>query len=283
VAEISIQPDVDAIESEKQGKYKRGKPISRLVFNPNISVANEIASLTASFMHSKDINLLQEAMDLIESLDEDIEQRRPFTNTGLRCFVEDDEPLDDDTAKEAANDFKRMWPSVEGVTANKLQIIKKALLNSDINLQYGLARAVIAEACWCLDEDEVWDAAKHDQMIPNIVATVRRIVLPNKSAPPISVEHTNTIISLVLAKLKEMIVAAAETNCSIKNVFGDFPTNLDINSIWGEYADAADTDTSRAAFNQALRIVVAGIMQREAGIGGMVAELVDRLEKLQLE
>jgi hypothetical protein len=65
-------------------------------------------------------------------------------------------------------------------------------------------------------------------------------------------------------------------------VHGDAAYSMTCNDIWGQFADAIDTDTARAAWNQQCRLLSAGTCQQEAGLGVMVQDILNPLSKLKL-
>jgi hypothetical protein len=104
---------------DKQNLYRRAKEPCKLVFNPNVSVGNEITCLGASYIETQKRWCLAEMNRILKQVDKDLESR-PSTEA-LRVFAERPDQLDDNLASNVANEFKQLWPSAQFVDGVRMQ------------------------------------------------------------------------------------------------------------------------------------------------------------------
>jgi len=69
VAIHAIRPSLSPPLTQKQHKFKYAKDSTKLVFSPNISLANEVASLVASYAHTPDKSFLDEVKSVLKEID----------------------------------------------------------------------------------------------------------------------------------------------------------------------------------------------------------------------
>lgn len=69
----------------------------------------------------------------------------------------------------------------------------------------------------------------------------------------------------------------------MKATFGENAFDIGPYDVWEKFADMADTDTARAAWMQQLKLLAGGVRQKEAGVGGMVGDIIENMEKLRLD
>jgi hypothetical protein len=102
VVHHSVRPGLDSAPlSQKQEKFKRTKDPVKLVFDPNLSLCNEIASLAASYNHTKKPWYLQEIKSVLEAVDGDLNYRPLSENVSLRLFVEAEQPFYEEQSQDA--------------------------------------------------------------------------------------------------------------------------------------------------------------------------------------
>ena len=111
VAFHSVKPGMNAAPlTEKQKQFKRARDPVKLVFDPNVSLCNEIASLAANYFHTNDQWYLQEIKDVLRAVDDDLNYRPLAENSGLRMFIEAEDKLNEEQSEAVATDFLAMWP-----------------------------------------------------------------------------------------------------------------------------------------------------------------------------
>ena len=120
-------------------------------------------------------------------------------------------------------------------------------------------------------------------MVRKLVGTLQRTYGSFESTPPISSNDQNAVLATTLAKLKEIKQAAVDAEQKSKEPYGEVVFDGTSNDIWATYGEAPDTDTARAAWSQELRLVVAAARQKEAGLKGMVQDLITTLDRLNLD
>jgi hypothetical protein len=119
-------------------------------------------------------------------------------------------------------------------------------------------------------------------MVKKVLGTLSRIYSPPECTPSISTPVQHALVSAVLAKLREVRQAGLAMEEKMKSSFGETAFDYSSADIWAKFGSAADTDTARAAFAQELKLVVAGARQKEAGLRGMIEDIIAPLEKLDL-
>jgi hypothetical protein len=283
VAFYSVRPSMNATPlTERQQKFKRARDPIKLVFDPNVSLCNEIASLAANYYHTNDQWYLPEIKDVLRSVDDDLNYRPLAQNSGLRYFIESDEELSEEQSQDVVADFLAMWPNTPHILGEYIRILKKALIiHPETHLPYRLLMPFLAEACWVIGEGEVTGKRIYD-MVPKLVGTLKRIYGRTNSTSPISADERDLVLATTLAKLKEIKQAGVDTEEKAKASFGEAAFDYTSHDIWARYGEALDTDTARAAWSQELRLVVAAGRQKEAGLRGMIQDLITPLEKLKL-
>ena len=76
VAFHSVKPGLIAAPlTEKQHKFRHARDPVKLVFDPNVSVCNEIASLAANYYHTNDKWYLREIQAVLRAVDSDVHCR----------------------------------------------------------------------------------------------------------------------------------------------------------------------------------------------------------------
>jgi hypothetical protein len=204
-------------------------------------------------------------------------------NTALRAFAkaEETEGMTEAAANDFLHEFSEMWPGQEFVTTDYIIRIKKQLVEQGIHLEYRFIRAVVVEACYQMNRMQATPDLDQ-QIVRDAIAAAERILGGSKLAPLLSAADENATIALICSKLKEIQAAGNSMEESIKGAMGDSAFDASIHDIWAHYAGAADTDTARAAFMQATKVLVTALRQKERGIKGLVDDLVAVVEKLNL-
>ncbi|KAH0559983.1 hypothetical protein GP486_003499 [Trichoglossum hirsutum] len=89
----------DTVLNIKDEKFRRAHDTTRVVLEPNQSLANEVLCLSLGFKRSKDIWFLKELQNVFSEIDADLNYRPPPRNTGLRKFIEAAEGFNEEDAK----------------------------------------------------------------------------------------------------------------------------------------------------------------------------------------
>jgi hypothetical protein len=283
VAFHSVKPGMNTAPlTEKQKQFKRARDPVKLVFDSNVSLCNEIASLAANYFHTKDQWYLQEIKDVLRAVDADLNHRPLAENSGLRMFIEAEHDLTEEQCQLVAADFLTMWPHTPHMEGEYVRVLKSALMDTETHLPYRLLKPFLAEGCWLIGEAEVTVEDINDA-VQKLVGTLQRTYGSFESTPPISANDQNALLATTLAKLKEIRQAAVDAEMRSKESYGEVVFDGTSHEIWATYGEAPDTDTARAAWSQELRLVVAAAHQKEAGLKGMVQDLITPLERLKLD
>ncbi|KAH0548136.1 hypothetical protein GP486_008135 [Trichoglossum hirsutum] len=230
----------NAVPSIKDEKFKRANDTTKLVLEPNQSLANEVLCLSLGLKRSGDSWFLKELQYVFAEIDSDL-NHRPLSNSGLRKFVED--------AEDAVGEIREQWPEILHVTPERILRLKEGLICSNAFLEYRLLRAFLAKGtyrlkmCPGMSDDELSKVSR------GIIGTAERMIPISKSTPSNSVTEEMALLSEALHnKLKEMRDAGKTFDQNLKSLCGDFVIEGTPYDFWSHYADALDTDTARLAF-----------------------------------
>jgi hypothetical protein len=283
VALQSIKPGLGAPRTSKQLAFKHAKDSVKLVFNPNVSLANEVASLIAGYVHSPSDWFLDEIVSVLKVIDDDLNHRPLPENSGLRMFVEVTGELSAEQATRVVEDFKINWPDVPHVTDKSIMELKRGLGLAEVDLEYKLIRPFIAEGCWRMSVNNFKQPKRLREMVVSTLETVTRVMGTSEWTPSISPADQNALLTTTLAKLREIKANAGAMEESMKATYGESAFDVSTYDIWEKFADAADTDTARAAWMQQLKLLAGGVRQKEATVATMVDDVIGTLAKLKLD
>lgn len=265
--------------TEKQARFKHARENIKLVFNPNVSVANEVAFLAKGYERKKDIWFIREIQSILKSIDGDLNFRPLKENRGLRKFIEEEEEMDEESSELVLQDLTALWPSlnVESVSAKQVQKLHEALWKTKTRLPYRFIRPFFAEITYLMQTKDKLDLEK---AVVKVIASAQRMLGEPEEAPPVEGAGHIDCLNLMLLKLKEIQAASKDANAQMKDAYGEVVFgDVTAHDIWAHFADASDTDTARAAFNHQCRMMVAEFQQKEKGLGGMIDDLIEAFEK----
>ena len=282
VAFHSVKPELIAASlTEKQQKFKHVRDPVKLVFNPKVSLSNEILSLVASYRHTKDPWFLKEVQAVLRAVDSDSNCRPLPDNAGLHLFVESKEPIDDEQSQMVVRDFLEMWPGTKHIVAENIKTLQHVMLKERLHLEYRFIKPFLTEACWLMGEGKINEESLAVK-VKEVLGTISRICGPVEQAPAIPTNEQNAILEVFRTKLKEMSKAAVEVEEEMKSSYGDTAFEHSSQDIWAKFGDAIDTDTARAAWCQEVKLVVAAARRKEVGLRGMIDDMIAILDKLNL-
>jgi len=282
VAFHSVKPGLmGAPLTEKQQKFRHARDPVKLVFNPRVSLSNELLSLGASYRHTKDPWFLKEIQAVLRAVDSDVDCRPLPDNAGLRLFVESKEPIDEEQSQMVVRDFLEMWPGTKHIVVENVKTIQHVMLKERLHLEYHFIKPFLAEACWLMGEGKV-DEEGLAVKVKEVLGTASRMCGPVESTPAIPANEQNAILQVFRTKLKEMSKAAVEIEEKMKSSYGDTAFEHSSQDIWAKFGDAIDIDTARAAWCQEVKLVIAAARQKEVGLRGMIDDMIAILDRLNL-
>jgi hypothetical protein len=241
---FSVKPGVNsALLTDKQEKFWRARDSIKLVFDANISLANEIAFLAVDYHHTKEKWFLDEIQATLLAVESDINYRPLPENAGLRLFIKAEEAIDKEQSQQVVDDFLYLWPNTKHIGPKNVRLLHKTLLQEDVHLKYRFLKPFLMEACWVIGEKEV---SKEDlgNMVKKLLGTLTCTLGTAKSTPSISTNDQNCLLSLLLAKLKEINQIGLKAKEQTKSTFGDNAFGTSSQDIWATFGDTTDTDTA---------------------------------------
>ncbi len=268
-------------EARATTKFRHAKDQAKLVLNANWGLANEVTTLAAGYATGGDIWCLEQLVAVLEAADSDL-RMKPLQHPNLRLFVELEQDFGMDCAEAMVQEVGERWPEIEGVTASRLLRLRQGFCREGCFLEYRLLRGIIAEGVQQVDS---WTDQELYTSATSLHETVRRIVPPVESTPLIPTTNPQRALLMgLLNKIKEIRVAGRDFDEQLKGVCGDVGVgNVTIQDIWARYADSIDTDSARQAYMQACRWFAAQLLAKNAGVMGMLDELVHTTSSMNLE
>lgn len=281
VAKQALRPS-DRVLSAKQMAYKKARNTSKVVLEPKVALQNEISCLAECFAKTGEMWHLEELASILQQADEDLIYIPPASNTAMRKFVDNEEEFADGDAALMVEELGQLWPDLEGIDATDLEMLKEALVRVDIVLEYRLMRPFLAEAFFQIQkrreaEDGLPDVAEE------AVATVRRVLVSCEPAVPIlTPDDESFLLPAITTALKNMLKAAGAFDKRLKDNSGDQTMTGTLHDVWEKYANALDTDAAKLAWFEAARYLTAAQKHKQRGLGEMIEDMVEVLEKMKL-
>jgi hypothetical protein len=284
VAAQSVRPGINRPLSSKQLLYKKAKDTARVLLPANQSFLNEVLLLVSGFEKVQDPWFLEELKAVLSEADEDLKFTPLPRHTALRKFAEKGEEFCDDDAILLQEELGDTWPEIDKAhcTKESILLLKEAYDTSETLevIEYRLLRGFLAEGLYVVSkkiQDD--DTAELGEAVEAVYSSVQRITPAIKSTAPISTTSENLLVKSVVGKLKEIVSASKEMDSQLKTLCGDVTLDGSPYDIWAYYADAIDTDTAKVAFFSMVRYFLAEDQQRNKQVAGMIADLVEVLEK----
>jgi hypothetical protein len=283
VAAESVRPGVNKPLSAKELVYKKVKDTTRVLLPTNQSFLNEVLLLVSGFEKRRDPWFLEELRAVLCEADEDLKYTPLPNHNALKQFAEKGRDFNIENAVTLLEELADTWPEIVDVhyTKESVMRLKEAYDASETLevIEYRLLRGFLAEGLYVVanaDEDEeTTDIVK----VEAVYASVQRIMPSIKSTAPITTSSENLLVKSVVRKLKEIVSASNEMDTQLKAMCGDVTLDGSPYDMWAHYADAIDTDSAKVAFFSVVRYFLAEDQQRNKQVAGMIADLVEVLEK----
>ena len=106
-----------------------------------------------------------------------------------------------------------------------------------------------------------------------VLADVELILGPLQATPPVVTNFQGVLVSTIHAKLQEIHDAGQQFDIGIKQLAGD-AIEPEYSDILEKYANSVTIDGAKLALNQISRHIAWLYRQREAGLSGMIKDLV---------
>lgn len=283
VAKQAFRPP-DRPLSAKQTAYKKARNTSKVVLEPKVALQNEISCLVECLAKTGEMWYLKELDSLIQQADEDLIFMPPASNTAMRKFVDNEEEFEDGDAASMVEELGQLWPDLGGIDATDLEVLKRDLVKADIVLEYRLMRPFLAEALFQLQARKIHKKKRDPSPVAEgALATVRRVLSSCESAVPIlTPDDESLLLPAITTALKNMLQAARSFDKELKDNSGDQTMTGTLQDVWEKYANALDTDAAKLAWFEAARYLTAAQKHKQRGLGEMVEDMVEVLEKMKL-
>ncbi|TGO47698.1 hypothetical protein BCON_0266g00030 [Botryotinia convoluta] len=280
VAQAAHRPDLLDEPSQRQVEFKRGKQ-TKLVFEPKISLANHLLLLSQSFLETPNDAILKDMEAALYDAVDDLQMRPSHGSENLRSFCELERDITKEEAQAVVLEVERYWPEINGLTWEIVRTVKRGLIQSGMELQYRLLRALLAEATsvFCgsgdiedrdgdekMEEGETPQGSEFGSKVEKILQTAERMIPLPTSTQSLLNKSDRTIIGAIAVKLKEISKAFAEGDKELLDHCGDCALEqYSIYDIWGKYAEAVDTDPSKMAFMTIVRRLMMHLLRKNRG------------------
>lgn len=287
VAAESVRPGVNRPLSAKQLVYKKAKDTTRVLLPTDQSFLNEVLLLVSGFEKRQDPWFLEELRAVLCEADEDLKHTPLRRHAALRKFAEKGEDFNSEDATLLLEELADTWPEIVNVHSTKESVLRlKNAYDTSKTLEvieYRLLRGFLAEGLFVLAQagqpGETIDQGEEDKLAECVYASVQRITPSIKSTAPITTTSENLLVKSVVRKLKEIVSASHEMDIQLKDMCGDVTLDGSPYDMWAHYADAIDTDSAKVAFFSVVRYFLAEDQHRNKQVAGMIADLVEVLEK----
>ncbi|RDW57727.1 hypothetical protein BP5796_12528 [Coleophoma crateriformis] len=268
----------------KQEAFKQAENGAILAYNPRTSICKQIEFLALGFNESRTGWFVEKLESLLRVMDEDIDVRPAPQNNGLQIFIEEGNNLTEEQADMVVEDFNKMWPGVNGIMQERIQVLKQQLVLHDIELGHKLLMPFIAEGCRLLSKQ---DYQLDIQDLLESVCTQAGPVdttLPNSSSPA-----DQPLTKMLILKLQEIMDTNNKIDEGSKRSLGavafdpnsgDAAFDLSQDDIQGQHRNTCDKDTARAIILQISRVIATAVAKREKDSQDTVQEIITVLEEM---
>jgi hypothetical protein len=310
VADIAVKTSSTPV-SKKQAKYLKARNTTKVILEPIVSLRNEICCLVESFAASGQMWHLEELEYILEKADEDLKHAPPVANTNMHLFLsedeDDDEAFGDEEAEGMLKELEEYWSDLEGVTARRLILLRKQIVENKVEIEYKLLRPFITEACHLIQEiqdgrrlfsypgETELDAKKRGGVDPDIsgllearfivtkaLGTVQRVLGSSKSGHPIPPEEGTHLLTAVLNRLRDIRLASDKFDEASKDSCGDQTNAGTLHDIWERYKNALDTDSAKLSWFEGFRYEISQLKYKHRGVSHLLEEVVEALEEMKI-
>jgi hypothetical protein len=279
----AFRPALDPVTSSKSRRVHKAKTSSKLVLEPVLSIRNQLSLHISCFLQSKETWHLEQALAVLKQAETDLAYMPPPSNEALLKFLDLDEAsFDEGDAEKMIAEVEALWPGSMQTTPSDLVLVKQQIQRDKLFIEYRLVRGFLTQVAISV-RTGLEDDLPVNFLVKEVLRVTKTIMGETAIPKPLPVDEHSRLLISILKALRDIKTAGDRFQEGLQDDCGDALATGNLEDIWKKAAECVDQDGLRLWMGQAGRYLIAAKATKERGLGELVGDLVEVMEKLKLE